>query len=206
MRCLCDLLHNCGIYCYTDLCHINENNTDINWPHWVYENLKSYIAYPYCHVILVCSPIMNSLLDERNTDYIEMVTAHFHSHILGHYLQRYAEKFLPLLINDPSTDYVPASLKGQECYYFPYYKLNEMPENISTHDVIHHPNFSSLKSLVDMLLTGQQETPVADQGRLYNSIHQTLCSAHGMSLLIVHNIYHILTIYVVIRYKDFTMY
>ena len=74
MRCRCDLLYNCGIDCYTDLYYINEDNTNINWPYWVDNNLRSYVAYPHCHVILVCSPKMISLLDERNIDaYVEMV-------------------------------------------------------------------------------------------------------------------------------------
>ena len=115
---------------------------------------------------------MISLLDERNTDaHVVMVAAHIHSWILRHYLQQYADKFLPLLINDPSTDYIPPRLAEQKCYYFPYYKLNELSENISIYDVVHHPDFASLKSLVDML-TGQQETLVVDQGGLYNSVHQ----------------------------------
>ena len=65
--------------------------------------------------------------------------------------------------------YVPPSLARQKYYCFPYYKLNELSENISTFDVIHHADFASLKSLVDML-TGQQEIP-ADQGGLCNSVH-----------------------------------
>ena len=114
---------------------------------------------------------MISLLGNADA-HVVMVKAHFHSDALRHYLQHCAEKFLPLLINDPSTNYVPPSLAGQKCYYFPYYKLNDMPENISTFDVIRHPDFASLKSLVYML-TGQQEIP-ADQGGLYNSVHMLM--------------------------------
>ena len=103
---------------------------------------------------------------EFSDAYVEMVAAHFHGDILRHYLQHCTIKFLPLLIDDPSTNYVPPSLTGKKCYHFPYYKLNEMPENISTPDVIHDPHFASLKSLHDMMLTGGQGTPVADQGGL----------------------------------------
>ena len=183
MRCLCDLLYNNGIDCYTDLYFINEDNTDINWPYWVENNLRCYIDNPHCYVILVCSPTIMSLLGNAEA-HVEMVEAHFHSDILRHYLQQYADKFLPLLINDPSTDYVPPSLTGQKCYYFPYYKLNDMPENVSANDVIHHPNFASLKSLVDML-TGQQEIPLADQGGLYNSVYHAIYSICSCSYIII---------------------
>ena len=173
--CLSNLLHNSGINCDIDLYYIDENNVGFNWPYWVEHNLREYTANPHCCVILVCSPTMISLLDERNANaHVEMVAAHFDSLVLGHFLQHYAKKFLPLLVNDPSTNYVPPSLSRQICYYFPYYKLNEMPENVSTHAVLNHPDFASLKSLVDML-TRQQETPAADVDR-GELVHQTIFS------------------------------
>lgn len=176
LLCLSNLLYNYGINCDIDLNYINvhENNTttDVDWPRWVENNLINHITYLNCFIILVCSPTMISLLDNADA-HVVMVAAYFHSQSLRHFLQQRADKFLPLLINDPSTDYIPPSLARQKCYYFPYYKLNELSENISTFDVIHHPDFASLKSLVDMLLTGQQEIP-ADQGGLYNSVHETI--------------------------------
>ena len=163
--CLSELLHNCGIDCEIDLYHIDENNLDMNiidWPYWVENNLKNYTASLHWHVILVCSPTMISMLDEEVDAHVEMVAAHIDSQILRQHLQQCTQKFLPLYINDPSTDY-PPSLSENAWYYFPYDKLYEMPEDITAHEVLDHPDFASLKRLVSTL-TGhmQQEIPSPD--------------------------------------------
>ena len=163
--CLSNLLYNCKINCDIDLYHIDDNDINTNWPYWVEDNLRKYITYLNCCIIFVCSPKMISLLDEAD-GHVEMVAAHIPSDILRYYLQHYPEKFLPLSINNPSTDYVPASLIGQECYYFPYDKLCEMSQKASTQEVMHHADFASLKSLVDMLTGQLQETAEVDQGEL----------------------------------------
>ena len=167
--CLGNLLYNCKINCDIDLYHIDDNDINTKWPYWVEDNLRKYISFLDCCIIFVCSPKMIFLLDESNANaHVEMVAAHIPSHTLRLYLQHYPEKFLPLSINDPSTDYVPASLSKQTCFYFPYDKLCEMSHKASTQEVMLHPDFTSLKSLVDML-TGQQETAEVDQGELASS-------------------------------------
>ena len=178
VRCLSDLLYNSRINCDIDLYHINDNNINSDWPYWVEINLRNYITYPHSYVILVCSPTMSSSLGNADA-YVEMVAAHIHSQNLRPYLQQYAENFLPLLITNPSTDYVPPSLSKQTCYYFPYDKLNDMSENVSTLEVLDHPDFASLKKLV-ATLTGPFVAEVK-QGGLY--IIWFICSCMCMTCI-----------------------
>ena len=162
MLCLSNLLCNYGINCDIDLYHINENIMD--WPFWVGKNLEDHIASPYSYVILVCSPIMISTLEQRNDNArLQMVAGYIDRLTLRYYLQEGAQKVLPLFINNPSAEYVPPSLSGKTRYYFPYDKLNEMPENIPALEVLNDPAFASLRSLV-ATLTGQQEFPPPDLG------------------------------------------
>ena len=155
--CLSNLLCNCGINCDIDLNHTNDKI--LNWSFWVGKSLEYHITSYYSYVILVCSPIMISTLVQRNDDArLQMVAGYIDCLTLRHYLQEGAHKFLPLFINNPSEEYVPPSLSGKTCYYFPYDKLIEMPENVSAQQVLDHPDFTSLRSLV-ATLTGQQEIP-----------------------------------------------
>ena len=157
VRCLSDLLHNCGINCDIDLYHMNENIPD--WSFWVGKSLEYHIASQYSYVILVCSPIMISTLEERNDNArLQMVAGYIDRLTLRYYLQQGAHRVLPLFINNPAVDYVPPSLSNKTRYYFPYDKLNELPENVSTQAVLNHPDFASLRSLV-ATLTEQQEIP-----------------------------------------------
>ena len=156
--CLSNLLCNCGINCDIDLYHTND--VDItDWSFWVGKSLEYHIYSQYSYVILICSPIMISTLEERNDNArLQMVAGYIDRLTLRYYLQEDAHKVLPLIINNPSEEYVPSNLSGKTCYYFPYDKLVEIPENVSTQEVLDHPDFASLRSLVAML-TGQQETP-----------------------------------------------
>ena len=165
VQCLTDLLTNCGIVCDVDLYHVNEN---IDWLDWVEKSLSYHVGYLHCYVILVCSPTMRSVLDERNPhDYILMTATYITGQVLRQCLQQYPQSFLPIIINDVSTDYVPPILSRQTCYHFPYNKLYEMPEDVTPRGVIHHPDFTSVRRLVTEL-TGLQEFPPAnvDQGDL----------------------------------------
>ena len=160
--CLANLLCKSGINCDIDLYHTNDNVTD--WAFWVKKSWEYHIASQYSYVILVCSPIMISTLEQRNDNArLQMVAGYIDSFTLKHFLQEDAHKVLPLFINDPSEEYVPPSLSGKTRYYFPYDKLNKMPENVSAQQVLDHPDFASLRSLVAML-TGQQEIPPPHYG------------------------------------------
>ena len=155
--CLANVLCNCGINCEIDLYHTNDNIPD--WLFWVGKSLEYHIASHYSYIILVCSPIMISTLEQRNDNaHLQMVAGYIDSFTLRHFLQEDAHKVLPLFINNPSEEYVPPSLSGRTRYYFPYDKLDEMAENVSAHEVLNHPDFASLRSLV-ATLTGQQEIP-----------------------------------------------
>ena len=102
---------------------------------------------------------MISTLEERNDNAkIKMVAGSIDRLTLRHYLQQGAQKVLPLFINEPSDKCVPPSLSEKTRYYFPYDRLNEMPEDVTTQQVINHPDFTSLRSLV-ATLTGQKEFP-----------------------------------------------
>ena len=157
MLCLSNLLCNCGINCDIDLYHTNDNIPD--WAFWVGKSLEYHLYSQYGYVIMVCSPVMISTLEQRNDNArLEMVAGNIDCLTLRHYLQDGAHKVLPLFINNPSDEYVPSYLSGRTRYYFPYDKLDEMPENVSTQEVLNHPAFASLRSLV-ATLTGQQEIP-----------------------------------------------
>ena len=161
--CLSNLLCNCGINCDIDLYHTNDISIT-DWAFWVGKSLEYHIASQYSYVILVCSPVMISTLEQRNDNArLEMVAGNIDRLTLRHYLQDGAHKVLPLFINNPSDEYVPPYLSGRTRYYFPYDKLDEMPENVSTQEVLNHPAFTSLRSLV-ATLTGQQENPPPDLG------------------------------------------
>ena len=155
--CLANVLCNCGINCDIDLYHTNDNIPD--WSFWVRKSLEYHIASQYSYIILVCSFIMISTLEQRNDNArLQMVAGYIDSFTLRHFLQEDAHKVLPLFINNPSEEYVPPNLSGRTCYNFPYDKLDEMAENVSTQEVLNHPDFASLRSLV-ATLTGQREIP-----------------------------------------------
>ena len=160
--CLSDLLTNFGIQCDIDLYHANENVMD--WSFWVGKSLEYHIASDRSYVIMVCSPNMISILEERNDIVrVDMVAGHIDRLTLRHYLQEGAHKFLPVIINDPTADYIPPNLSGKTCYHFPYNKLCETREDISANEVLDLPDFVSLRTLV-ATLTGQQENPAPDVG------------------------------------------
>ena len=155
---LSNLLNDCGINCDIDLYHINDNIPD--WSFWVGKSVEYCIASERSHVILVCSPTMITTLEERSDNArVEMVGGYIDRLALRHYLEEGAQKFVPLFINDDSlTGCVPASLSGKTCYNFPCDKLTEMPENTTAKQILDHPDFASLRSLV-ATLTKQQEIP-----------------------------------------------
>ena len=155
--CLSNLLIRCGIVCDIDLYHTNDNILD--WSSWVENKLKLHIASQCSFIIMVCSPTMFSTLEERNDSArVEMAAAYINRLTLRYYLQQSAQNFLPLYINDPSANFIPPNLSGKTCYHFPYNKLlSEIPES-TAHEVLDHPDFTSLRSLV-ATLTGQQEIP-----------------------------------------------
>ena len=170
--CLSELLYNLGIICETDLYHRDENMNTIDWEYWVEDNLKIHTTDLHGHVILVCSPTMVSILDEETYEgRVEMVAGCIDSCTLRQYLQLNPQKVVPVYINDPSNDNVPSILSENAWYYFPYDKLCEMPEGVSAHEVLNHPEFASFKRLVSYL-TGnvQQEiSPPDDQGGLQHA-------------------------------------
>ena len=153
--CLSNLLNNYGVYCDIDLYHLTENILD--WSFWVGKTVEYHTTSIYSHVILVCSPTMITTLEERSDNArVEMIGGYIDSLTLRHYLQQGAQKVLPLFINKSSTDYVPPSLSGKTWYHFPYDTLAELPKSISPQEVLNHPSFTSLRSLV-ATLTGQPE-------------------------------------------------
>ena len=153
--CLSNLLNNYGINCDIDLYHLTDAIND--WSFWVGKNLEYCNASEHSHVILVCSPTMIATLEERSDNAcVQMVGGYIDRLTLRHYLQQGAHRVLPLFINKSSADYVPPSLSGKTWYQFPYNILAEMPENVSPLQVLEHPSFTSLRSLV-ATLTGQPE-------------------------------------------------
>lgn len=153
--CLSNLLNNYGINCDVDLYHLNENIMD--WAFWVGKSLEYYSTSAYSYVILVCSPTMIATLEERNDNArVQMVGGYIDRLALRHHLQEGAQRVLPLFINNSSAHYVPPSLSGKTWYHFPYDTLAELPEEISPLQVLNHPDFTSLRSLV-ATLTGQPE-------------------------------------------------
>lgn len=164
---LSNLLNNCGVHCDIDLYHLNDNIPD--WSFWVGKNLEYCIASENSHIILVCSSTMITTLEERSDNArVEMVGGYIDRLTLRHYLEKGAQQFLPIFINDDSlTDCVPPSLSGRTCYYFPYDKLTKIPENSTAKQILDHPDFASLRSLV-ATLTKQQEilSPPVGTGKL----------------------------------------
>ena len=157
------LLNNNGILCEVDVYHTKENIPD--WGFWAKQYLQYHVFSRNSCVILVCSATMIAKLEERNDNaYVEMVAAHINSQTLRQYLEKCAQKFLPLCINDPSAGNVPPILAWKKCYHFPYDKLLKMPQDFSVPQILDHPDFASLRSLVDML-TVQQEIPPPDDGQ-----------------------------------------
>ena len=153
--CLSNLLNSLGVFCDIDLYHLNENIMD--WSFWVGKNVEYYSTSAYSYVILVCSPTMIATLEERNDNAcVEMAAGYIDRLALRHYLQQGAQRVLPLFINNPSADYVPPSLSGKTWYHFPCDTLAEMPEDVLPEQVLDHPAFNSLRSLV-ATLTGQPE-------------------------------------------------
>ena len=161
--CLSNLLIRCGISCDIDLYHTSDNILD--WSSWVENNLKLHIASQFSFIILVCSPTMFSALVERNDNArVEMAAAYIDRLTLKQYLQQGVQRFLPLCINDTSANCIPPNLSGKTLYYFPYNKLlSEIPEGTTAPEVLDHPDFASLRSLV-ATLTGQQETAIPSIG------------------------------------------
>ena len=161
--CLSNLLSSCGISCDIDLYHTNDNLLD--WSSWVADNLEHHIASQCSFIILVCSPTMYSVLVKRNDNArVEMAAAHINCLTLKHHLEQGVQKCLPVCINDPPANCIPPILLRKTCYHFPYNKLlSEIPEGTTAHEVLDHPDFASLRSLV-ATLTGQQETPIPSIG------------------------------------------
>ena len=158
VSCLSDILHNCGISCDLDLYHLNDDDI-FDWSFWIGKSVKYHIASKYSHVILVCSPTMISTLEERNDNAcVEMVAGSIDRLTLRHYLQQGAQRVLPLFINESSDECVPPCLSGKTRYYFPYDRLLDMPEDVTTPQLLNHSDFTSLRSLV-ATLTGQKENP-----------------------------------------------
>ena len=176
--CLSNLLCNCGINCDIDLYHTNDNITD--WSFWVGKSLEYHISSQYSYVILICSPIMISTLEERNDNArLEMVAGYIDRLTLRHYLQIGAQRVLPVFINNRPDEYVPPNLSGRTRYHFLYDKLAEMPVDTPAQEVLNHPDFASLRSLV-ATLTGQQEIlpPGIGPGKsqiVDSSIRETSC-------------------------------
>ena len=160
---LSNLLNNSGIFCEVDVYHTKENILD--WGFWAKQYLQCHVFSHNSYVILVCSPTMIAKLEERNDNaYVEMVAAYINTQILRQCLEKCADKFLPLCINHLSADYVPPSLAWKKCYYFPYDKLLKMPKDYSVPEILDHPDFASLRSLVGMLIV-QQQIPPPDDGQ-----------------------------------------
>ena len=153
--CLSNLLNNCGIECDIDLYHLTDDIPD--WSFWVGKNVEYHTLSTKSHVILVCSPTMIATLEERNDNAcVQMVGGYIDRLTLRHYLQQGAQRVLPLFINNLSADYVPPSLSGKTKYHFPYDTLANLPEDILPEQVLNHPSFTSLRSLI-ATLTGQPE-------------------------------------------------
>lgn len=156
---LSHFLNDCGIACDVDLYHINENVID--WSFWVAKNMEHYYASHHGYVIMVCSPTMISLLEERSDNArVEMVVANIDRLTFRYYLQQGVHKTFPLFINNPSTNYVPPILSGKTCYNFPYDKI---PENVPAHELLNYPDFALMRNLV-ATLTGQHEIPAPSVG------------------------------------------
>ena len=155
------LLNNSGILCEVDVYHTKENIPD--WGFWAKQYLQYHVFSHNSCVILVCSATMIAKLEEKNDNaYVEMVAAYINSQTLRQYLEKCAHKFLPLCINDPSAGNVPPILASEKCYHFPYDKLLKMPQDYSVPQILNYHDFASLRSLVGMLLTVQQEIPPPD--------------------------------------------
>jgi len=149
---LSDVLRHAGIDCDIDLYHINENIQD--WSHWTSQYIQTCAAKKD-YVLLVCTPKMITFLEESLDNLrIDMCVGYIDRLTLRNLLQKYTKNFIPLI--DPTSSHlVPPVLSGKITYQFPFSKV---PLNITIDQLLDHPDFTSLKSLV-ATLSGQQENP-----------------------------------------------
>jgi len=96
-----------------------------------------------------------ALEDTGDNIRVNMAVSHIDMLTLRHLLQQNIKHFLPLCIDDTFTSYIPLNLQRKTLYYFPF---NKLPEKAIDQQLLKHPDFTSLKSLV-ATLTGQKEIP-----------------------------------------------
>jgi len=151
---LSDLLHDYGIDCQIDQYH-SSSGMVTDWSHWVSQSIKHCI-HLNGYILLVCSPAMLAALEDTVDNIrVNMAVSHIDRLTLRQLLNDHTAKFLPLCIDDTSTNYIPLNLKGKIVYHFPF---NKLPENATPQQLLEHPDFTSLRTLV-ATLTGQQQIP-----------------------------------------------
>ena len=171
---LCDVLRHAGVDCDIDLYHINENVQD--WSHWASLSMH-YCAAKKDYILLVCSPRMIALLEETvGNPRINMCAGYIYRLTLRNLLQQHTNSFIPLI--DPSlSSVVPPVLSGKTTFHFSY---SRVPQNVTVEQLLDHPDFTSLRSLV-ATLSGQKEYPPPNVGPPGKD---NVCVMHKTSYLI----------------------
>ena len=158
---LSDVLRHAGVDCDIDLYHINENIQD--WSHWTSLSIH-YCAANKDYILLVCSPKLLSLLEDTAGNLrINMCAGHIDSLTLRSLLQKYTDSFI-LLIDPTLSHLVPPILSGKITYQFPFSKV---PLNITTDQLLDHPDFTSLRSLVATASGHEENLPPAPLGKFF---------------------------------------
>ena len=163
-----DVLRHAGVDCDIDLYHINENIQD--WSHWMSQYIH-YCAAKKDYILLVCSPRMIAVLEETvDNPRINMCAGYIDRLTLRNLIQQHTNSFIPLI--DPTVSYmVPPVLSGKIMYHFSF---SRVPQNITIDQLLDHPDFTSLRSLV-ATLSGQQENPPPNVHHSGKS-HVVLCT------------------------------
>ena len=161
---LSDLLCCCGVDCIIDQYHSNDNI--LSWPQWMSDQIERCISEEG-YILLECSQIMFSVLKNSDNSPIRMTYGYIDCQTFKYFLRNKAKNILPICIDNVSSDFIPYNLSERIPYYFPFSKLPQKFISESNKDLpnytqeeikqlLAHPDFASLKSLV-ATLTGQQE-------------------------------------------------
>ena len=155
-------------------CDIDQYYRNVNvpdWNQWTSKRIRYCISQKGC-VLLECSEAMYNLLENvHENDRIKMAVGHIDCYTLRDFVRNHATRFIPFYIDDTSSEHTPVCLSSRTVYHLPISKLPQdfviqilKQENVSDFQILYHPDFASLKSLI-ATLTGQQETPQPSIGK-----------------------------------------
>jgi len=151
---LSDFLRDrCGIDCNIDQYYATENVVD--WALWNERAIKN-CALSNGSVLLVCSPVMFSRYDSKNSVRIQMRFGHIDNLTLRSLIKEnnINQQVIPVLLDKyhiqqmPSDYCIPNNLKERSHYLISISELLEVDPNADADTILDTPGLHSLRSLV----------------------------------------------------------